>query len=129
MNPELLVGKEVQHVKLGKGVVKGVEEFTLTIEFKGKTSKFKYPSCFYSFISSDVDGLKEDIDLDLYKWEVTSNVKEKEALAQKSKDRFAEIMKREKEREAEKIEKAKADAMRSKFFSAMHSSKIMDENE
>ncbi len=65
-NIEDMLGVEVNHIKLGKGVVRNVEAIHIGIEFENDVmKKFQYPDAFEKFLDVEDKQLRAKIDVDL----------------------------------------------------------------
>lgn len=130
MKAENLINEEVNHFAYGKGVVAQVEANILTVGFEnGKECKFSYPSCFYKFVEIVNADLKAKIDKDVERWLVDSGTLKQEQLNKKTMETQEEIKKRELERQRLRIEKAKAEAQRSRFFAGLDNPNAATEDE
>lgn len=130
MKAENLINEQVKHFAFGEGTVSGAEGNILTVRFEnGKESKFSYPSCFYKFVEIVDDGLKGKIEKDVEKWLVDSGTLKQEQLNKKTMETQEEIKKREIERQKVRIEKAKAEAQRSRFFAGLDNPNAATEDE
>ena len=48
-----LIGIKVKHITLGTGIIIGLDNGCVTVEFTSKTSKFEYPAAFDKFIKAE----------------------------------------------------------------------------
>lgn len=117
MNIKDLLNEEVSHIKLGTGIITGIEDGLIVVEFKNhKISRFQYPAAFRSFLTPKNPSFTEAVNEDLNKWLADSGVLEAERLKEKTAITQLGIVEREEERKRLRIERAKADALKSRFY-------------
>ena len=121
MNEIDLVNEKVIHKVYGPGVIKSTNKEYLEVLFdNGKCSTFQMPSCFDKFIRFVNEEKQERILHDLDLWKKLNGVYEKEKIHQLTKATQEGIVQREKEREQRRLERAKEEAQRSRFFAGLN---------
>jgi len=119
---DFLLKEEVNHRAFGQGIVESIVNNLLEVKFEDRSCKFTYPSCFYGFLTLVNKEKQEIVDKDIAVWHVESGTKRQEELDRLTSKTQEGIKKREYDRQQRRIEKAKEEAQRSRFFAGLDNS-------